>query len=381
MSDNASANVAPSRRVRLLVWDALDVAGRLADVLVDEPPGPTTIDLEAVYRWLAARCDHGEEPEACLFTAVRPGDEEAAAAEVTKARMQGFAVLAKIQPTLGRADLSGAMWSHIERALATASVAEVVVASHDGATFGPRLAGLAQRDVGVTVVGFRERAGYAAGRAGVAFVDLESLPGAFSTTLPRTNLYDLPSEGRLLPPLRRPDLRVPMAVVRTSSTSLAPTPSGPGTLSVVGSSGSGLTPPTPLPTRLPPAGPPTAPVAGTIASGPAPTIAGAPTAPLAAPGPVGAGPVGTGPFSGTAPTAAVGAGQAAVVAAPAAVPVTGTVIDLTAEERPAPEAADAPPPPPPPPPWSVPAAASAPDTGGAASDAPARPGRVMPPNT
>jgi hypothetical protein len=264
-------------------------------------------------------------------------------------------VLVKIQPTLGRADLSTAMWAHIDQLSTAGNLAEVVVASHDAVAFGARLAALADR-VAVTVLAFRERAGFAAGRAGIGFVDLESIPGAFAAPLPRTNLFDLPTEGRVLPPLRRPELPAldagpRLVAVPPVADTTADTSSSTPVLSSVGA---------------PPAS--------------------KPPSSLLVPSSMPSAAVLTGPGSG-------GGGPTPAAATP-------TVIDLSEDAAgdaarpsvfdapPAPLVEGAPPPPPPPPPWR-PGAASLPSTGAADPAAPAppapdgspgRPGRVMPPN-
>jgi hypothetical protein len=74
------------------------------------------------------------------------------------------------------------------------------VASHDAKAFAEPLARLARQGVHAVVLGFRERAGYAAGHPDLDFVDLEDVPGAFARPLPRTNLFDLPSAGRWFAP-------------------------------------------------------------------------------------------------------------------------------------------------------------------------------------
>jgi uncharacterized protein len=349
VSDNSTDELQADARVRLLVWDDIDVRARMVDVLVGDAPVAAEVDLERVYLWLLGRCGPGETPEACLFTAVRPGEEELAAPAVTKARTQGFAVLVKIQPTLGRADLSAAMWAHVNRLAVSGCLAEVVVASHDAATFGPRLPELADRGIAVTVLGFRERAGYAAGRAGFTFVDLEAVPGALSTALPRTNLFDLPTEGRVLPPLHRPHLQA-----------LDPAP------------------------RLVPVPPAANPPTGT-AAGPAPTLSSVPSAPVPP------APSVLVPSSVPSPSTVGGPGGAG---GPVPAASTPAVIDLTAgrgeqdrersEEPTTGSIADAvPPPPPPPPPWRMPptfAGAGGEQQNPAGEGAPSRPGRVMPPN-
>lgn len=193
-----------STKTRLLLWDEADVASRLADVLVAEPSPPADVDLDAVFGWLERRCRPGEQPEAVYFTTVPAGTEEARAAEVTRLRELGYEVHVRPVRADGAApQMASSMLARIEQATSSGSIVEVVVASHDASSLVGGLEPLSGRGVTVTVLGFRERAGFAVDNPTLDFVDLEDVTGAFGGGLPRTNLYDLPSEGRALPPLRR----------------------------------------------------------------------------------------------------------------------------------------------------------------------------------
>jgi uncharacterized protein len=61
---------------------------------------------------------------------------------------------------------------------------------------------LARDGVEVVVLSFSEVAGYALESEVLRFVDLEDVPGAFTTPLDRVRLDDLPPEGAWLRPTR-----------------------------------------------------------------------------------------------------------------------------------------------------------------------------------
>lgn len=193
-----------SSTIRLLVWDDPDMKASLASVLVSPPASDPEADLEATFLWLSERCRDGEEAEACLFTAIEPGDEAAAAQHITDIRNHGFAVVVRPASRASSAPLSGSVRAYVDRFMHDRVVRELVVASHDGDGLRSYLEELAGRGVAVTVLGFRERAQFAADSPQIDFVDVETVEGAFAFPLPRTNLYDLPEDGLALPPLRKP---------------------------------------------------------------------------------------------------------------------------------------------------------------------------------
>jgi uncharacterized protein len=193
-----------SATTRLLVWDEADMRASLDAVLVTTPARSPDVDLEAVYLWLADRCAGDQLAEACLFTTVEPGTEAEASSRITGIRTKGFGVVVRRAGTGAAEGLSGSLRAYVDRAVGERQVAEVLVASHDAGALQDRLEELASAGVEVTVLGFRERAGFAADSATLHFVDVEEVASAFPFPLPRTNLYDLPDEGLALPPLRRP---------------------------------------------------------------------------------------------------------------------------------------------------------------------------------
>ncbi|MEZ5233088.1 MAG: hypothetical protein R2749_10325 [Acidimicrobiales bacterium] len=359
--------------VRLLVWDDPDVRRTRDRVLVAEVADDRHADLDRLYRWLAARCGPGEQPEACLFTVVRPGDEVATAARVTTIREQGFAVHVRRDPAQGAdgggpADatdpLSEPMWAMIDGFRRGGRLREVIIASHDETAFGPALDALAGAGIEVTFIGFREQAGFACGRGGIRFIDIEDVDGLYGDPLPRTNLYDLPIDGRTLPPLRRPAPpgRAPLSVFsfgqRSSTAALGsgglgpmiaparrseaalPASTAPGDTVLADTAPAGTAPENSAPTDTTPS-----------TTEPAATEANPPVveeAPAAAPDPTAA-PADEPPTAAPAPTAALPAAdrQPAPVppsmADPAPVPVVDPAPEAVVEPAPAPAAEPAPP--------------------------------------
>jgi len=207
--------------VRLLVWNAPDVSESLRRVVVDDAAPLPEADLDALAEWLANRCSADEDPSAIVFTTITPGDEAAQRDAITAIRQQGFGVFVKGQRgTDGPIRLSGALIEQLEAAGAAGELVEAIVADHDG-SLTARLEAIAGAGVTVTVLGFREEAGFAAASDALSFVDLEDVEGLFPP-LARTNLYDLPEEGLTLPPLRSPRNRLKPTAIRVTPTSAAP---------------------------------------------------------------------------------------------------------------------------------------------------------------
>ena len=210
--------------VRLLLWDETDIAARLADVMVAKPSAEPAIDLGTLYRWLASRCTAEEAPQARLCAVVPPGEEESQSTRITAARQNGFGVVVKRGNPGIPADFSASILATIERARQAGTLSEVLVASHDADRLGGRLEDLASSGIMVTVLGFREKARYAAASARLGFVDLEEIPGIWNVALPRTDLFDLPDEGRELPPLALPDAVVSIAPITPIAPLASPAP-------------------------------------------------------------------------------------------------------------------------------------------------------------
>jgi uncharacterized protein len=210
---------------RLLLWDDADVRSRLDEVVVAAPVSGD-VDPDAVFSWLETRCAAGEDAEAVFFTAVATGSEEDRAATVTGLRELGYEVHVRPARSDGASPaMAPTILSRIEQASRNGRLSEVVVASHDAAGLAAGLEAVAAGGVPVTVLGFRERGGYAVSSPSLGFVDLEDVAGAYGASLPRTNLYDLPEEGRALAPLRRRGRRGAGTV---NGTSTSTTPDGAG---------------------------------------------------------------------------------------------------------------------------------------------------------
>ncbi len=190
-----------SAAVRLLLWNEHDVHTRLGMVLVAEPETTPAADLGALLTWLEARCAEGEEPEAIYMTSIAAGQELAERARITEIRTLGFGVFLKPSSNGSTPDLGAAAVSQIETAKGRGQrIAEVLVATHD-AGLRSQLEGLVGDGTVITVLGFREEAGFAAESTQLGFLDVEDT-GAFGDPLPRTNLFDLPEDGLSLPPLK-----------------------------------------------------------------------------------------------------------------------------------------------------------------------------------
>ncbi len=186
---------------RLLVWDAPDMDQNLSEILGRKASPVHRPRMDRLAIWFAEGADPDDRVEACVFATVAPGNEARLAAWVSNLRQWGWSVF--VRPRHQRNDtVTDALARHVEHHFRHGNLAEVVIASHDGAPFGDALGRYALAGVKVTVLGYRERMRFDRGVPGVDLVDLEEVPGVFTGPLPRTNLFDLPSGGRWFEALR-----------------------------------------------------------------------------------------------------------------------------------------------------------------------------------
>ena len=184
----------------LLVWDAPNIDMTLSNVIGGRPSAASRPRFDAVARWLLATAGD-REVEGCVFANVPPGGAATMRGWVEAIRSFGYAVFAR--PKLGPTDdVDADMLAHIAERAKTHRLRHLVVASGDGRNFLEPLEELARAGVEVTVLSFQEVAGYAQDSELITFVDLEDVPGAFTTPLPRVRLDNLPDGGAWLPPTR-----------------------------------------------------------------------------------------------------------------------------------------------------------------------------------
>ncbi|WP_225443662.1 NYN domain-containing protein [Lolliginicoccus lacisalsi] len=199
------------RRRVLLVWDAPNLDMGLGAILGGRPTAAYRPRFDALGRWLLQRTAEIErstgapagslEPEATVFTNIAPGSADVVRPWVEALRNVGFAVFAK--PKIDDdSDVDADMLDHIEMRHATDGLAGLMVASADGQAFREPLEELAEDDVPVQVIGFREHASWAVSSTLLQFVDLEDITGVFREPLPRVSLESLPDEGAWLQPFR-----------------------------------------------------------------------------------------------------------------------------------------------------------------------------------
>src|SRR5918998_6774239 len=149
----------PTPRV-LLVWDAPNMDMSLGSLLGARPTAAFRPRFDAVGRWLLELAGPDAVAEATVFTNVAPGSTEVVRPWVEALRNVGFAVFAK--PKLSEdSDVDDDMLAHIRLRASEGALRHVVVASGDGRAFREPLESLVARDVGVTVIGFREHATFA----------------------------------------------------------------------------------------------------------------------------------------------------------------------------------------------------------------------------
>ena len=184
----------------LLVWDAPNIDMTLSNVIGGRPSASSRPRFDAVAKWLLAAAGD-REVEGAVFANVPPGGAATMRGWVEAIRSFGYAVFAR--PKLGPTDdVDDDMLSHIALRARTHRLRRLVVASGDGRNFADPLEELAREGVQVTVLSFVEVAGYAQESELLTFVDLEDVPGAFTTPLPRVRLDNLPEGGAWLQPTR-----------------------------------------------------------------------------------------------------------------------------------------------------------------------------------
>ena len=166
----------------LLVWDAPNIDMTLSNVIGGRPSASSRPRFDAVAKWLLSTAGD-REVEGAVFANVPPGGA---------ARPKGG-------PT---DDVDDEMLAHIAERARTHHLRRRVVASGDGRNFNEPLEKLARDGVHVSVLSFVEVAGYAQESDLLHFVDLEDVPGAFTTPLPRVRLDNLPEGGAWLQPTR-----------------------------------------------------------------------------------------------------------------------------------------------------------------------------------
>ncbi|HVN11826.1 MAG TPA: NYN domain-containing protein [Kineosporiaceae bacterium] len=184
----------------LLVWDAPNVDMTLSNVIGGRPTPSSRPRFDAVARWLLAGAGD-REVEGTVFANVPPGGAVSMRGWIEAIRSFGYDVFAR--PKLGPDDdVDADMLAHIRSRGASHRLRRVVVASGDGRNFLDPLEELARTGVDVVVLSFSEVAGYAQESDLISFLDLEDVPGAFTTPLPRVRLDNLPVGGAWLPATR-----------------------------------------------------------------------------------------------------------------------------------------------------------------------------------
>lgn len=184
----------------LLVWDAPNIDMTLANVIGARPSPASRPRFDAVARWLvSAAADR--QVEGSVFTNVPAGASTGMRGWIEALRSFGYAVFAKPKNHPDD-DVDLDMLQHIADRARTHTLVRLVVASGDGRNFTEPLEALARTGVQVVVLSFGEVAGYAMESELLTFVDLEDVPGAFTTPLDRVRLDALPPEGAWLRPSR-----------------------------------------------------------------------------------------------------------------------------------------------------------------------------------
>ena len=156
--------------------------------------------FDAIARWFVDGAGD-RDVEASVFANIPPQAAAGMRGWIEALRSFGYAVFAK--PKLHPDDdVDLDMLAHIDDRSRDHRLTRVVVASGDGRNFSEPMERLAREGVAVVVLSFSEVAGYALESDLLTFVDLEDVPGAFTTPLDRVRLDALPPQGAWLRPTR-----------------------------------------------------------------------------------------------------------------------------------------------------------------------------------
>lgn len=200
LSEDRTDETGARPQLDLLVWDAPNIDMTLANVIGARPSPASRPRFDAIARWFVDAAGD-REVEGSVFTNIPPGASTGMRGWIEALRSFGYAVFAK--PKIhADDDVDLAMLQHITDRGRTHQIVRLIVASGDGRNFTEPLEALARDGVEVVVLSFSEVAGYALESDVLSFVDLEDVPGAFTTPLDRVRLDALPPEGAWLRPTR-----------------------------------------------------------------------------------------------------------------------------------------------------------------------------------
>lgn len=200
LADERDDGTGAGPELDLLVWDAPNIDMTLANVIGARPSPASRPRFDAIARWFVDAAGD-RDVEGSVFTNVPPGASTGMRGWIEALRSFGYGVFAK--PKIhADDDVDLSMLQHISDRSRSHRLVRLVVASGDGRNFTEPLEALARDGVEVVVLSFSEVAGYAMESDLLRFVDLEDVPGAFTTPLDRVRLDALPPEGAWLRPTR-----------------------------------------------------------------------------------------------------------------------------------------------------------------------------------
>jgi uncharacterized protein len=193
------ADVGPSRTTAVrrceLVWDLPNQSAHLTELLGAMPTKSRRPDFEALAALTRRRAGDADAVAATVFVNV-PANAQGLQGFLTALRNLGFGVFAR--PKVGKSDIDDDIVNHVRSI--SHELQDLLVGTHDR-----ELLERCTREVPdrcrVTVLAFEEASAWAMNSQRLEFVDLEDIPGFFTTPLHRTRLRHLPPQGMLLPPM------------------------------------------------------------------------------------------------------------------------------------------------------------------------------------
>jgi uncharacterized protein len=181
-----------------MVWDAPNIDMSIANIIDGKPNVDTRPDLALLGDWLVDESLPGDAVEGCVFVNVAAHVAGPMRGWVLWLLEEGYRVFAK--PKEGDCDVDDDMVDHLLRRFDEGDLERVYIGSNDARCFTEPLEELAEKGVGVTILGFPEFAGGMSDNPAFRFVDLEDIDGLIPTPLPRLTLTSLPMDGQWFEP-------------------------------------------------------------------------------------------------------------------------------------------------------------------------------------
>jgi uncharacterized protein len=179
-----------------LVWDLPNFNGTLQELIGPDAVRKHRADFSALASFLVHAARDATLARGTIFMNIPSTDPSRVEGFVTKLRRSGFAVFVK--PRTDSSDIDDNLVALV--AQNRSKVSRLIIGTHDRDLLD-RCVKTIPTSCAVTVIGFEECSRWAIQTDRVRFVDVEDVPGLFTSPLPRCLLRRIQPEGALLAPL------------------------------------------------------------------------------------------------------------------------------------------------------------------------------------